>query len=194
VQWAAGLELFLLIADPSRVFFTTDHPNGAPFTTYPDLLGLLMSRDMRAEWISKLPSAAQEVTTLASIDREYSLGEIATMTRSAPAKLLGLSDRGHLGSGATADIAVYAPDTNPAEMFRRAALVFKDGELVVRNGEITVWRPGRAFCVQPKHDPSIDHHLQKYYADRHGLTPDFMRVSEAALGSVAAFQAVPCAA
>jgi formylmethanofuran dehydrogenase subunit A len=79
-------------------------------------------------------------------------------------------------------------------MFRHAALVFKDGKLVVRNGEITVWRPGRAFCVQPKHDASIDRHLQKYYADRHGLTPDFMRVSEAALGSAAAFQTVPCAA
>ena len=29
VQWAVGLELFLLIDDPWRVFFTTDHPNGA---------------------------------------------------------------------------------------------------------------------------------------------------------------------
>ena len=35
LQWAIGLELFLLITDPWRVFFTTDHPNGAPFTTYP---------------------------------------------------------------------------------------------------------------------------------------------------------------
>jgi formylmethanofuran dehydrogenase subunit A len=33
VQWAVGMELFLLIDDPWRVFFTTDHPNGAPFTT-----------------------------------------------------------------------------------------------------------------------------------------------------------------
>ena len=36
LQWAVGLELFLLIDDPWRVFFTTDHPNGAPFTAYPD--------------------------------------------------------------------------------------------------------------------------------------------------------------
>ncbi len=33
--WATGLELFLLITDPWRVFFTTDHPNGAPFTVLP---------------------------------------------------------------------------------------------------------------------------------------------------------------
>ena len=38
MQWAAGLELFLLIADPAQVYFTTDHPNGAP---YHDLSGPL---------------------------------------------------------------------------------------------------------------------------------------------------------
>ncbi len=48
VQWAVGLELFLLIEDPWRVFFTTDHPNGAPFTAYPELFALLMDRDLRA--------------------------------------------------------------------------------------------------------------------------------------------------
>ena len=55
VQWAVGLELFLLIDDPWRVFFTTDHPNGAPFTAYPDILALLMDRDLRAQWIATLP-------------------------------------------------------------------------------------------------------------------------------------------
>src|SRR5205823_4245885 len=137
VQWAVGLELFLLIEDASRVFFTTDHPNGSPFTTYPEIFALLMSRDLRAEWMAKLPPEAMELTTLASIRREYSLTDIATMTRAAPAKLLGLSDRGHLGPGALADVAVYAQDSDRAAMFRTAALVFKDGELVVRDGELT---------------------------------------------------------
>src|SRR4029077_16087245 len=43
VQWAAGLELFLLIDDPWRVFFTTDHTNGAPFTADARLLTLAIS-------------------------------------------------------------------------------------------------------------------------------------------------------
>ena len=91
VQWAAGLELFLLIDDPSRVFFTTDHPNGAPYTAYPDLFALLMDRDRRAEWIAKLPPAAMAMSTLPSIRREYTFPEIAVMTRASPARLLGLS-------------------------------------------------------------------------------------------------------
>ncbi len=100
IQWAVGLELFLLIDDPWRVFFTTDHPNGAPFTTYPEILALLMGRDLRAAWIAKLPAEAMALTTLPSIAREYTLSEIAMMTRAAPARLLGLADRGHLGTGA----------------------------------------------------------------------------------------------
>src|SRR5690348_9410405 len=67
IQWAVGLELFLLIDDPWRVFFTTDHPNGGPFTTYPDLFELLMDREARARVIETLPAAAVELTTLPSI-------------------------------------------------------------------------------------------------------------------------------
>ncbi len=55
VQFAVGLELFLLIDDPWRVFFTTDHPNGAPFTVYPELFALLMDKDLRAQWLARIP-------------------------------------------------------------------------------------------------------------------------------------------
>ena len=48
LQWCIGLELFLLVRDPWRIFLTTDHPNGAPFTTYPHLIRLLMDRSFRA--------------------------------------------------------------------------------------------------------------------------------------------------
>ena len=68
IQWACGLELFMLIDDPWRVFFTTDHPNGAPFTTYPEVFALIMSRDARAEAIARLPQEAVAMTTLPSID------------------------------------------------------------------------------------------------------------------------------
>jgi formylmethanofuran dehydrogenase subunit A len=193
VQWAIGLELFLLIEDPARVFFTTDHPNGAPFTAYPDLFALLMSRDKRAEWIATLPAEAVEVTTLKSIAREYSLGEIAVMTRASPARLLGLADRGHLGAGGRADIAVYTDDADRARMFRAAHLVFKDGELVVRDGTIVQERFGRALAVAPTPDRAIERRMHDYCNDRYGLPADFMAVPEAAIGRPNAFELVPCA-
>jgi len=191
VQWAVGLELFLLIDDPWRVFFTTDHPNGAPFTTYPEIFALLMDRDLRAQQIAALPPDAMAVTTLPGIAREYSLSEIATMTRAAPARLLGLTDRGHLGAGAVADIAVYSDDRDRAKMFRAAALVFKDGELVVRDGVVTRYRAGRALTVQPGRDRAIDRRMTRYYDERYGLSDAYIKIPDHAVGRP--FGLVPCA-
>jgi formylmethanofuran dehydrogenase subunit A len=192
IQWAVGLELFLLIDTPWRVFFTTDHPNGAHFTTYPEIFALLMSRDLRAKWMAELPPAAISLTTLPSITREYSLVEIATMTRAAPAKLLGLTDRGHLKAGAVADVAVYDNDDDRAKMFRAAALVFKDGELVVRDGSVIHCRWGRALTVKPERDQAIDRRMRAYYEDRYGLAVEFLKVPEEALGRPEPFELVSC--
>ena len=54
LQWLIGLEIFLMIKDPSKVFFTTDHPNGAPFTSYPELFRLLMDYEFRLEKMSEI--------------------------------------------------------------------------------------------------------------------------------------------
>lgn len=191
VQWAAGLELFLLTNDPWRVFFTTDHPNGAPFTTYPDILALLMDRDLRAAWLSRLPKDVLALIALPSIAREYTLFEVATMTRAAPARLLGLSDRGHLGSGAVADIAVYTPDRDKAKMFRNAALVFKNGELIVQDGGPFADVGGCAFIAQPGYDDRMERRMRDYYDRRYGIAPEHIAVSEAAVGADP-FSVVPC--
>jgi len=192
VQWATGLELFLLITDPWRVFFTTDHPNGAPFTSYPDIFALLMSRDLRAKWIAELPPEAMAVTTLPSITREYSFYEIAAMTRAAPAKLLGLTERGHLGAGAVADVAVYDDLPDRAQMFRAAALAFKDGDLVVRDGRVTHDRWGRALVVAPERDRAVDRKMRNYYDQRYGLSDEFLKVPDYALNRPEPFEFVPC--
>lgn len=190
VQWAAGLELFLLVRDPGRLFFTTDHPNGAPFTAYPDLFALLMSRDLRAEWIEMLPKEAIAATTLASITREYNITEIATMTRAAPAKLLGVSDRGHLGPGARADIAVYRPQDDRAKMFRNATMVFKDGALVCRDGDAVAATRGKVLRVAPDYDTAVERRLAGFYDQTLGVPHTAFDVPD----WVGEFEMVPCLA
>lgn len=192
LQWAIGLELFLLIDDPWRVFFTTDHPNGAPFTTYPQLFALLMDADVRAAETEKVSKAALKHSTLESISREYTLDEIAIMTRAAPAKLLGLRDRGHLGPGALADVAVYRKDKDIAKMFGRAALVFKDGDLVVKDGEITHYRPGKALRLNPPADRQIVRRMEDYYQSKYGLGLDWFSFPDTALGVENPFAEVAC--
>ena len=99
LQWCIGLEIFLLVNDPWRVFLTTDHPNGAPFTFYPHLIRLLMDRSFRNDMLGTINRDAATASVLSSIEREYSLYEIAIITRAAPARSLGLRDLGHLGIG-----------------------------------------------------------------------------------------------
>ena len=192
VQWAAGLELFLLTDDPWRVLFTTDHPNGAPFTSYPDLFALLMDRELRAQWMETLPKDAMAVTTLPGITREYTWPEIATMTRAAPARLLGLSNRGHLAPGGRADIAAYRPQADKAAMFRAPALVFKDGDLIARDGEVVGRRFGRVPTVRPGFDQQIEGRLGRFYEDLYGISPSLFDVAESVLPRHGSFEGVPC--
>ncbi len=169
LQWAIGLELFLMVDDPWRVFLTTDHPNGAPFTSYPHLIRLLMDRSFRNDQLARINPDAAAASHLGSIDREYSLYEIAIMTRAAPARILGLSDRGHLAPGAVADIAVYHQHEDPEKMFERPMLVFKGGELVVEEGRITRPVKGATHVVRPDYDPAIEGLVGRWFERYHSI-------------------------
>ena len=57
------------------------------------------------------------------------------MTRSSPARILGLNDRGSLAPGCLADISIYNPKKID-EMFRSAVYVFKNGDEIVKNGRV----------------------------------------------------------
>jgi formylmethanofuran dehydrogenase subunit A len=157
VQWGIGLELALLIRDPWRVYMTTDHPNGGDFTKYPKIISWLMSRKAREKSLARINSIAKNKLDLPDLDREYSFSEIAVVTRAGTAKALGLKQKGHLGVGADADVAVY--DINPTKVdpsrdfqlvrkaLRKAAFTIKDGRIVVKNGEIVETPIGRTYWV-----------------------------------------------
>jgi len=178
LQWAIGLELFLTVEDPWRIFLTTDHPNGAPFTCYPHLIRLLMDKTFRNEAFAKLSLDAQAMSNLSSIDREYSIYEIATMTRAGAAKLIGLDDRGHLGVGAAADITVYTEQTDKEAMFSKPDFVFKDGELVVTDGKVVkvVW--GNTHTAKPSFDLSVEKGLKEYFDKYHTIQLDNFKISD----------------
>ncbi|MEO5861710.1 MAG: formylmethanofuran dehydrogenase subunit A [Burkholderiales bacterium] len=163
LQWAIGLEIFLLVNDPWRVFLTTDHPNGAPFTSYPHLIKLLMDKTFRNEQLARLNPEAAALSTLGSINREYSLYEIAIMTRAGPAKILGLHDRGHLAPGAAADITVYEDLPDREKMFAKPTHVFKDGELVAKDGKIVKVTRGNTHVVKPQFDRVIEKEIKSYF-------------------------------
>ncbi|MGB8275719.1 MAG: formylmethanofuran dehydrogenase subunit A [Alphaproteobacteria bacterium] len=194
LQWAIGLEIFLLVDDPWRVFLTTDHPNGAPFTTYPHLIRLLMDRSFRNDTLAKINKHAAAASALPSLDREYTLYEIAIMTRAAPARILGLADRGHLGAGAAADIVVYTDDADKERMFAKPDLVFKDGVLVARKGELVAVTWGGTHVVRPDYDRGIEKSLRTYFDDFLSMRMEHFAFSESELADQNRFHAIvqPC--
>ena len=192
MQWAIGLEIFLLAEDTWRVLFSTDHPNGALFVRYPEIFHLLMDKDERTRWLDGVPPAVREMSNLAGITRELTLSELAVITRAAPARLLGLTDRGHLGPGAIADIAVYTERKNKTVMFAGADLVFKSGELVVRDGAVVRVTHGRCYHVDPGFDAQIAGRVKAFYDRYYGADPSWFGVSESIAHRPGRFATVPC--
>ena len=178
LQWAIGLEWYLLVKDPWQIAMSTDHPNGGAFVAYPEIIALLMSRDYRREVLKRLPARVKERCTLADLDREYTLNEIAIITRGSPAKMLGLPHKGHLGSGADADIAVYTPQPDRRAMFELPRFVFKAGELIVEQGEIRKVPFGPMICAEPKYDTGAVPHIREWFENNYSMAFDNFAVGD----------------
>ena len=164
IQWAIGLELLLLVDNPWQIFLTTDHPNAGPFRAYPGLIRLLMDAGSRQSWLERLHPRIKRATCLFDLTREYTLDEIAVITRAGPARALGLTNKGHLGPGADADLAVYPLEDDRAAMFSSPRYVFKNGVMVVREGEILQSVSGRTLTVEPPGGRSLPEDLAEVFA------------------------------
>jgi formylmethanofuran dehydrogenase subunit A len=99
----------------------------APVSEYPRLFAWLWDHAARRrDWGEDLGP------------RRYSLSDWVWATRTLPARLLGLEDRGRLTPGARADVAIYdmptyAPPSQWPHYLGRCRTLLKAGELVVDN-------------------------------------------------------------
>ena len=169
LQWAIGLEWYLLATDPWRIAMSTDHPNGGSFLAYPEIIALLMDRGRRRDVVQRLPAAVRDRCTLADLDREYSMQEIAIVTRAAPARMLGLTRKGHLGPGADADITVYQPDDDIQRMFELPRYVIHGGRIVVDDGEIRSSEEGKLFHVAPGYDEACVPDIREWFERNYSI-------------------------
>jgi formylmethanofuran dehydrogenase subunit A len=162
VQWAIGLELVLLTKNPWQIYATTDHPNGGPFTSYPQIFRWLMDKKSRDNvLLNQCAKKAAEKTQLKDIDRELTLSELCIVTRAGTSKCLGLDDRGHLGIGGIGDVSIFKLDPDKMgghtieKAFSLASYTIKDGQIVVKDGEITATPMGTLICAEGKIDESV---------------------------------------
>jgi formylmethanofuran dehydrogenase subunit A len=169
LQWAIGLEWYLLVNDPWRIAMSTDHPNGGSFMAYPEIIALLMDRTRRQEVLDRAPPGVKERCGLADLDREYSLYEIAIITRASPARILGLERKGHLGPGADADVTIYSRDDDVQRMFELPRYVIHHGSVVVDDGEVLSNEAGTLFHVEPAFDLDVVPDIQEWFEEHYTI-------------------------
>ncbi len=184
-QWAIGLEWYLLVNDPWRVAMSTDHPNGGSFLAYPQIIRLLMDATYRKDVLKTVNPRVGRQSVLQDLNREYTLSEIAIITRAGPAKMLGLTHKGHLGPGADADITIYTPHENKETMFELPKFVIKSGRLVVEDGEIRDPHLGKTLYIAPDYDRDVETDIadwfEQYYSIRfrnYPVSDDYIHSSE----------------
>ncbi len=181
LQWAIGLELFLLSNDPWRIVLSTDHPNGGSFMSYPKLIRLLMDSAFRAEEIKRVNQKAINQTMLNELDREYTLNEIAIITRAGPARALGLNNKGHLAAGADADITVYDDMEDKEAMFNAPRYVFKAGIPVIEDHEFRQDHSGKFLHVEPGYDDGIVRQVRPFFENYYSIEFDNYAVNDSYL-------------
>ncbi len=170
LQWAIGLEWYLLVDDPWRVAMSTDHPNGGSFLAYPRIIKLLMDRNYRRDLLKTCPPQVRRSSILADLDREYTLSEICIITRSGPARILGLPQKGHLRPGADADLTIYQPDDDIEKMFELPRYVIKAGQVIVENGELRDPVDGKLYHVQAEYDREREAEIAAWFDDHYSIS------------------------
>jgi len=191
LQWAIGLEWYLLVDDPWRVVMSTDHPNGGSFLAYPQIIRLLMDRTYRRDMIRQAHKSVRERSVLADLDREYTLYEICIITRAGPARILGLANKGHLGLGADADITIYTPHENKETMFELPRYVIKGGTIIVEEGDIRDPVEGRSLYVSPAYDTDTERDIAAWFDEFYTIR---FRNYPVTLDYLHEAQCVPCRA
>jgi formylmethanofuran dehydrogenase subunit A len=161
---------------------STDHPNGGSFLAYPKLIRLLMDRAYREDQMGRANQRAIRRTALTDgLGREYTLNEIAIITRAAPARRLGLRDKGHLGTGADADVTIYHDRADREEMFAAPRYVIKDGETVVEDGDLRRAVDGLLLSSRAAFDPDVRRVLEPLFRERYTVSFEHYPVRDTAL-------------
>ena len=171
LQWGIGLELFLLSRDPWRLVLSTDHPNGGSFLSYPRLIRLLMDREFRNEQIGRVnKQAIRRTVLLDDLEREYTLEEIAIITRAGPGPAARAARQGpSRRRRRRRRHGLRRPRRSRGDV-RRAALRHQ-GRARGRRGRRAARDagPGRLLRVGAEYDPSIEPTLEALFEERYSV-------------------------
>jgi formylmethanofuran dehydrogenase subunit A len=156
-----------------------------------------MSKKAREATLKKINPKARSRSLLPTIDRELGFYEIAIVTRAGQAKALGLKNKGHLGVGADADIAIYNFNSETMDQsrkykalrraFKRAAYTIKGGQVVVKDGKVLKHIDGATMWldVQTSEEAKITEEMKRRFKEywtvefeNYPVSEDYLAISQ----------------
>ena len=83
-----------------------------------------------------------------------------------------MPQKGHLGVGADADVALFNDNSDREHMFSHPRYLLKGGEVVVEEGDIRKMVDGRECIVRPTYDQDIEEYLRPLFEQYYTMSFD----------------------
>ena len=160
IMWANAIDLALNIS-PWQLQFSINYPNYADITNLPEIASWLISNNAREQFMNDMEAGFLKDNSLTSNSKVLTFNDFVILTRSSPAKSLGIGDiKGNLGLGADGDLNILALNLNDTDISRdyetfKSALgnmefVIKAGELIKNRDIINLNSSGKLFWASGK--------------------------------------------
>ena len=160
VMWANAIDLALHI-DPWQLQFSVNYPNYANIINLPEISSWLISTKAREQFMNGMEPTFLKNNPITSIREELSFNDFIIITRSSPAKSLGIgSIKGNLGLGADGDLNVLDLNLTTTDISKdfekfKSALskiefVIKSGEIIKNHENLNLNSSGKLFCASGK--------------------------------------------
>ncbi len=139
LMWANAIDLALNI-DPWQLQFSVNYPNYADIINLPEIASWLISNDAREQFMNDMEASFLKDNNLNSNDKVLTFNDYIILTRSSPAKSLGIGNiKGNLGLGADGDLNILNLNLNDNDISRdydKFKAVLGNIEYVIKAGEI----------------------------------------------------------
>ncbi|MBY8987652.1 MAG: amidohydrolase family protein [Candidatus Lokiarchaeota archaeon] len=160
ILWANAIDLTLNIS-PWQLQFSVNYPNYADIKNLPEIASWLISNKAREQFMTDMDTSFLKDNSLISNGKELTFNDFIILTRSSPAKSLGIgSIKGNLGLGADGDLNILNLNLNDTDFSRdyekfKSALgnieyVIKTGEVIKDHDKINLNCSGKVFWASGK--------------------------------------------
>jgi formylmethanofuran dehydrogenase subunit A len=161
--WGNALDLALNIKNKWQVQFSVNYPIYGDIKNTPQIYEWLMSSKSRERFMKDMNTEFLKNHPVAINSEEYSFNDIIIITRSSPAKSLGLEKyKGNLGLGTDGDLNILNININKIDTsksveeiikaFRNIEYVIKEGNIIKKQDDIALDYPGKIFWSKGKAD------------------------------------------